>query len=110
MVLWKPVCGVAVLILLVVGVLVPAVISPGTALAGSCCQCPLPTCGPPKNGQCASSCTLVANATCNGKIGRCQADKRALAPESQDSNMTSVAYLEGLILRPVDVQLVGGSR
>ena len=65
-------CRVAVLVLLASGVL--AVLPPGSAHAAGpgCCQCPLPSCGPPVNGKCSQGCTLTAGAVCDGRTGRCK--------------------------------------
>jgi len=42
--------------------------------AADCCQCATPTtCGPPKSGQCAQGCQLLAGQRCNGRTGQCQA-------------------------------------
>ena len=77
----------AVSILLVVGAVMLFAPS-GTQAAGpGCCQCPLPSCGPPSNGKCATGCTLMPGATCNGKIGRCRSGT-AFAPPEQGSPMS----------------------
>lgn len=75
-------CRVAVLIVLVGGLL--ALFPPVSAHAAGpgCCQCPLPSCGPPVNGKCSQGCTLTAGAVCDGKTGRCKAGT-ALAPQAQ---------------------------
>lgn len=65
---------IATVVALVALVSVAQLVVVGSARAAGpvCCQCPLPTCGPPKAGQCAPGCTPVSNATCDGKTGRCK--------------------------------------
>ena len=63
---------IAVSLVLAVGFL--GTLAVGVAHAQqSCCQCPLPTCGPPNNGKCGPGCTLIAKARCDGRTGRCEA-------------------------------------
>lgn len=77
--------------------------------APSCCQCAnAPLCGPPRNGQCGAGCTLITNATCDGRSGRCQAvssfEWRPM--ESQGVLLTS-ASVSAARTRP---EALGGSR
>lgn len=49
------------------------------ANAEGCCQCPLPSCGPPTaEGSCGDACTLVPDGTCDGSTGRCTSSQSAV--------------------------------
>ena len=69
----------------------------------SCCQCPLPSCGPPVNGRCSSECKLITNATCNGRTGRCQVIT-AFDPPAQDGDASRVSSVDDPVLN-VNLQL-----
>jgi len=60
-----------------VAVLAVAFSTPALCLAASpgesCCQCPLPSCGPPLRGTCDPGCVRVPEARCDGATGRCVA-------------------------------------
>jgi len=96
--------------LVALGVWFLAAASPLAAGAVNCCQCPgpAPACGPPSSGECGSGCTLVTNATCNGKTGQCTAAKHAFAPQSRDTQVGLIS-LTGQLGAP-RVEVPGTSR
>ena len=89
-------------VLLIAAVLLVGAVNPqGARAAGpSCCQCPLPACGPARAGKCAPGCTLMAGATCNGKSGRCQV-KVALQSPARDVTTRRLVSLNSPTNQPL---------
>jgi len=111
MVMRQSFCRFAVVLLIIGGVYAVNAVAPADVQAAGpvCCQCQNPTtCGPPNNGVCGRGCTMITNATCDGKTGTCKA-VTAFAPQPRDSNMSRLSALEGQIL-PTSLQLPNTSR
>lgn len=64
---------------LALGTVAVVALAATAANAAGCCQCPLPSCGPPTaEGSCGDNCALVPDGTCDGSTGRCTSSQSAV--------------------------------